>query len=102
MSGAACEADASLAHISLKMRTAQDYCEWRHQWHHNNRFFVPVFHGIDVNNVWFQQGSIACHTPHVTIDLLRETFAGNLIGRKDDVSWPIRGCDLIPLDYFIS
>lgn len=64
-------------------------------------FFVPALHGIDVNDVWFQQDGATCHTSHATIDLLRQTFDGRLISRNGDVNWPPRSCDLTPLDYFL-
>ena len=64
-------------------------------------FFVPALDGIDMDNVWFQQDDATCHTPHATIDLLRETFDGGLISRNVDVNWPPRSCDLTQLDYFL-
>ena len=43
-------------------------------------FFVPDFHGLDVNYVWFQHKGVTCHTSQATIDSLRPTFDGRLIG----------------------
>lgn len=62
---------------------------------------MPALHGIDVNDVWFQQDGATCHTSHATIDLLRQTFDDRLISRNGDVNWPARSCDLTPMDYFL-
>ena len=45
-------------------------------------------HGINVNDVWFQQDGATCHTSYATIDLLHQTFDGLLIrGRLDYFLW---------------
>ncbi|GFW56085.1 putative LOC100569746 [Trichonephila clavipes] len=36
-----------------------------------------------------------------TIDLLKDTFSDRLISRFGPVNWPLRSCDLTPLDYFL-
>ena len=36
-----------------------------------------------------------------TLDVLRSVFENPIISRKADVIWPPRGCDLIPLDYYL-
>ena len=48
--------------------------------------FVTGLHGIDVNDVRFQQHNAAGHTAYVTIVLLRQTFDRHLIGRNADVN----------------
>ena len=63
--------------------------------------FITVLHGIDVNNIWFQQDCATCHTSHAAIDLLRQMFDDRLIRRNVDVNGPTRSCDLKPLDYFL-
>ena len=85
--GITCGAKASLALISVKMRTAQLLRSMvSHLLHHDNRYFVTGLHGIDVNDVRFQQHNAAGHTAYVTIVLLRQTFDRHLIGRNADVN----------------
>ena len=35
-------------------------------------FFTSVLHDFDVNNSWFPQHDLTCHTSHIAIDLLRQ------------------------------
>ena len=49
-------------------------------------FFVSTLHGIDVNNIWFQQVSATFHKSFATMDLLCQTFDGRLIRWKDGIS----------------
>ena len=49
-------------------------------------FFVLAFHGIDVNDIWFQQNGANYHTSYATIDLLRQTFDDRLISRNGDAN----------------
>ena len=62
--------------------------------------FVLFLHGIDVNDVWFQQDCPSCHAPYATIDLLFKTFEGPLIIRNGNVNWPQRSFVLAPLTIF--
>ncbi|GFW08835.1 putative LOC100569746 [Trichonephila clavipes] len=55
----------------------------------------------DVQELWFQQDGATCHTARATIDLLKDTFGDRLISRFGPVNWPLRSCDLTPLDYFL-
>ena len=65
-------------------------------------YFARTLHGTDVNDVWFQQdGAWAVWQPQTTIDLLCQTFDGQLIRRNGDNNWPAKSCDLTPLDYFL-
>ncbi|XP_073819568.1 uncharacterized protein [Musca autumnalis] len=64
-------------------------------------YFVPELDGMNVDELWFQQDGATCHTAHVTIDLLKETFNECIISRNGPVNWPPRSCDLTPLDYFL-
>lgn len=64
-------------------------------------YFVPELDGMNVDELWFQQDGATCHTAHVTIDLLKETFDERIISRNGPVNWPPRSCDLTPLDYFL-
>ena len=72
--GAAWGAETLLAHICSKRN---HYAQWRHLSHYD--FFVTALHGIDVNDVWFEQNGATCHTYHVTINLLRQMY-GPIIG----------------------
>ncbi|GFV24015.1 transposable element Tcb2 transposase [Trichonephila clavipes] len=64
-------------------------------------FFIPELNNQDVQELWFQQDGAACHTARATIDLLKDTFGDRLISRFGPVNWPLRSCDLTPLDYFL-
>ncbi|XP_073847020.1 uncharacterized protein [Musca autumnalis] len=64
-------------------------------------YFVPELDGMNVDELWFQKVGATCHTAHVTIDLLKETFDERIISRNGPVNWPPRSCDLTPLDYFL-
>ncbi|GFW75400.1 uncharacterized protein TNCV_4190541 [Trichonephila clavipes] len=64
-------------------------------------FFIPELNNHDVQELWFQQDGVTCHTAHATIDLLKDTFGDRLISRFGPVNWPPRSCDLTLLDYFL-
>ncbi|GFT72229.1 putative DD41D transposase [Trichonephila clavipes] len=64
-------------------------------------FFIPELNNHDVQELWFQQDGVTCHTARATIDLLKDTFVDRLISRFRPVNWPPRSCDLTPLDYFL-
>ncbi|GFV95132.1 DUF4817 domain-containing protein [Trichonephila clavipes] len=64
-------------------------------------FFIPELNNHDVQELWFQQDGATCHTARATIDLLKDTFGDRLISRFGPVNWPLRSCDLTPLDYFL-
>ena len=52
---------------------------------------TPIaFHGIDMNDVWFQQDGAISHTSRATIDLLHQTFDGRLISRNNANNWTPR------------
>ncbi|GFX16970.1 DUF4817 domain-containing protein [Trichonephila clavipes] len=55
----------------------------------------------DVQELWFQQDGATCHTARTTIDLLKDTLGDRLTSRFGPVNWPLRSCDLTPLDYFL-
>ena len=96
-----CDADfrakVDLVYTSLKMRTtnADMYRTII------TDFFVPSYHCIVVNNVRFQQDNATLNTSHATNDLLSQTSDARLINWKDDVDWPLRRCNLTPLNYFL-
>ncbi|GFX47985.1 putative transposable element [Trichonephila clavipes] len=64
-------------------------------------FFIPELNNHGVQELWFQQDGVTCHTARATIDLLKDTFGDRLISRFGPVNWPPRYCDLTPLDYFL-
>ncbi|GFY13566.1 putative LOC100569746 [Trichonephila clavipes] len=64
-------------------------------------FFIPELNNHDVQELSFQQDGATCHTARATIDLLKDTFGDRLISRFGPVNWPLRSCDLTPLDYFL-
>ncbi|GFW13140.1 putative DD41D transposase [Trichonephila clavipes] len=64
-------------------------------------FFIPELNDHDVQELWFQQDGITCHTARATIDLLKDAFGDRLISRFGPMNWPPRSCDLTPLDYFL-
>ena len=52
-----------------KWKQSIHYSQWSHQSHHDNRFFVPALHVIDVNVVWFQyDGSF--NLPHMSYHII--------------------------------
>ncbi|GFU97918.1 uncharacterized protein TNCV_4736691 [Trichonephila clavipes] len=65
-------------------------------------FFIPELNYHDVQELWFQQDGATCHTARATIDLLKDTFGDRLISRFGPENWPLRSCDLTPLDYFLG
>ncbi|GFX54239.1 probable serine carboxypeptidase CPVL [Trichonephila clavipes] len=44
-------------------------------------FFIPELNNHDVQELWFQQDGVTCHTARATIDLLKDTFGDRLISR---------------------
>ena len=54
-----------------------------------------------MDDIWFQQDGVTCHTANVTIDLLHSIFENRIISRNSDVNCPPRSCDLTPLNYFL-
>ncbi|GFU99119.1 transposable element Tc3 transposase [Trichonephila clavipes] len=64
-------------------------------------FFIPELNNHDVQELWFQQDGATCHTARATIDLLKDTFGDRLVSRFGPLNWPLRSCDLTPLDYFL-
>ncbi|GFW99504.1 putative transposable element [Trichonephila clavipes] len=67
----------------------------------NTNFFIPRLNNHDVQELWFQQDGVTCHTARATIDLLKDTFGDRLISRFGLVNWSPRSCDLTPLAYFL-
>ena len=55
---------------------------------------------MDLEDMWFQQDGATSHTAILTINLLETKFGERVISRNCRVCWPLRTCDLTPLDYF--
>ena len=47
-----------------------------------------------------KQDSAKCHTSEAALDVLRPVSEDRIISRRVDVVWPLRSCDLTPLDYY--
>ncbi|GFS57900.1 DUF4817 domain-containing protein [Trichonephila clavipes] len=66
-----------------------------------NKQNCRIWSEANPQELWFQQDGATCHTARATIDLLKDTFGDRLISRFGPVNWPLRSCDLTPLDYFL-
>ena len=55
----------------------------------------------DIPHVWFQQDGATAHIANVSMNIIREAFAGCVISRNCDVPWPPRSPDLSPYDFFM-
>ena len=55
----------------------------------------------DIKNILFQQDGATWHTAEGTLDVLRFIFEDRIISRRADAVWPLRSCDLTPLDYYL-
>ena len=64
-------------------------------------FSVPALHGIDVNDIWFQQDGGTFHTAEATLDVLRPDFKDRIISRRANVIWPPRSCKFTSLNYYL-
>ena len=62
-------------------------------------YLWPELDELDINDMWFQQNGATSHTARVTIDLLKGKFGERVISRNGPVEWPLRSCDLTPLDF---
>lgn len=67
----------------------------------NNNFLWPELEDINVDDGYFQQDVATCHTINETIANLKETIPDRVISRRRDHIWPLRSCDLTPLDLFL-
>ena len=66
-----------------------------------NEFLFPKIEEDDMDDIWFQQGGVTCHTANVTINFLRTVFENRIISQNSDVNWTPKSCDLTPLDNFL-
>ena len=65
-------------------------------------FFIPYLeeNECDTLRVWFQQDEATAHTVRVSMNVIRETFAGRLISRNGHIPWPLCSLDLNPWGFF--
>ena len=66
-----------------------------------NEFLFTKIAEEDIGNIRFQQDGATCHIAQATLDVLRPVFEARIISCRADVVWPLRGCDLTPLDYYL-
>ena len=66
-----------------------------------NEFLFTQIEEEDIGNIWFQEDGPTCHTAETTLEVLWPVFEDRIISRRADVVWPIRSCDLTPLDYYL-
>ena len=66
-----------------------------------NGFFFTKFEEKDIDNIWFQQDGVMCHTAEASLEVLRPVCEDRITNRRADVIWPSRSCDLTPLDYYL-
>ena len=67
----------------------------------SNKFLFTKIEEEDIGNSRFQQDGATCHTAEATLDVLRPVFEDRIISRRASVVWPLRSCDLTPLDYYL-
>ena len=61
----------------------------------------PQIEEQDTGNIWFQQDGTTWQTAEATFDVLRPVFEDRIISRRAYVVWPLRSCNLTPLDYYL-
>ena len=66
----------------------------------NNEFLWSELKNMDVDDVYFRKDGATCHTSGETIGLLREKFPGRVISLNGVYNWPLKSCNLTPLDFF--
>ena len=54
-----------------------------------------------MGKIWFQQDGTTCHPTEATLDVLSSVFENRIISCRADVVWPLRSCDLSPLEYYL-
>lgn len=57
--------------------------------------------GLDLSSVYFQQDGATAHTARDTMATLRTVFAGRIISRFGDITWPARSPDLSACNFFL-
>ena len=67
---------------------------------YHEQFLFTKIKEKDIGNIWFQQDGATCHTAEVILDVWRPVLEDLIISRAD-VVWPLRRCDLTPLDYYL-
>ena len=64
-----------------------------------NEFLFTKIEEEDIGSICFQQDGATCRTSEATLDVLRPVFEDHIISCRADVIWPLRSCNLTPLDY---
>ena len=67
-----------------------------------NEFLFTKIEEEDNGNIWFQQDGAMCLTAEAALDTLHPVFVDCIISRRADVVWPLRSCDLTPLNYYLG
>ena len=69
-----------------------------------NLFFwlLVLIKEYDLKNMWFQQHGAKWHTSRANTAWLHETFSSRIISCCADINWPLKSCDLTPLDFFVE
>ena len=67
-----------------------------------NNFLRPELQkrGVNMREMWFQQGGATAHTARLSMEVVRRTFPQHVISHFGDVSWPPRSPYLLICDFF--
>lgn len=63
-----------------------------------SEFFLPKLDTIDVNDMWFEQDDVRCHTSRERSQFLHP---GRVFSYFGDQNWPLTSCDLTLIDFFL-
>ena len=66
-----------------------------------NEFLFTKIKEENIGNIWFQQDNATCHTAEAALDVLHPVFEYRITSCGADNVWPLRSCDLIPLDCYL-
>ena len=64
-----------------------------------NEFLFTKIEEEDIGNICFQQDGATCQIVGATLYVLRIVFEDRIINCRANVVWPLRSCDVTPLDY---
>ena len=90
------------------MRFLVRRCDWNDShrqfgvlWSYDKRLFLPAIEEYDLENMWFQQDGVTCHTTRANIALLQETFPGRVIYRRYNNQSNLLAREELPLTIYI-
>ena len=66
-----------------------------------NQAFPQIMGLHEYHQLWFQQDGAPAHYAGIVRTWLQEHFPGHVMGRRGDIDWPPRSCDLTPPDFFL-